>query len=72
MCHGVMTHPHVTALRCSEPLRFMVGGASKPSPFCAGWDRLELEGVANQMRQRRQFLPKLIVTEVLRFLFTLE
>ena len=30
----------VTALRCSEPLCFMVGGASKPSPGCAGWDRL--------------------------------
>ena len=30
----------VTALRCSEPLCFMVGGASKPSPGCAGWNRL--------------------------------
>ena len=30
----------VTALRCSEPLRYKVGGASKPSPYCAGWDRL--------------------------------
>ena len=29
----------VTALRCSEPLRFMVGGPSKVSPCCAGWDR---------------------------------
>ena len=29
----------VTALRCSEPLRSKVGGASKPSPNCAGWDR---------------------------------
>ena len=28
----------VTALRCSEPLRSKVGGASKPSPCCAGWD----------------------------------
>ena len=28
-----------TALRCSEPLRYKVGGASKPSPNCAGWDR---------------------------------
>ena len=26
----------VTALRCSEPLRSKVGGASKPSPNCAG------------------------------------
>ena len=26
--------------RCSEPLRSKVGGASKPSPCCAGWDRL--------------------------------
>ena len=31
----------VTALRCSEPLRYKVGGASKPSPCCAGWDRLD-------------------------------
>ena len=30
----------VIALRCSEPLRFMVGGASKPSPCFAGWDRM--------------------------------
>ena len=30
----------VTALRCSEPLRSKVGGASKPSPCFAGWDRL--------------------------------
>ena len=29
----------VTVLRCSEPLRSKVGGASKPSPNCAGWDR---------------------------------
>ena len=33
----------VTALRCSEPLRSKVGGASKPSPCCAGWDRRERE-----------------------------
>ena len=34
MRHRLMTHPHVTALRCSEPLRSKVGGASKPSPEC--------------------------------------
>ena len=34
----------VTALRCSEPLRSKVGGASKPSPGCAGWDRLGTTG----------------------------
>ena len=34
----------VTALRCSEPLRSKVGGASKPSPDCAGWDRLGKTG----------------------------
>ena len=32
----------VTALWSSEPLRFMVGGASKPSPCYAGWDRLTI------------------------------
>ena len=31
----------VTALWCSEPLRYKVGGASKPSPCFAGWDRLD-------------------------------
>ena len=30
----------VTALRRSEPLRYKVGGPSKVSPDCAGWDRL--------------------------------
>ena len=30
----------VTALRCSEPLRYKDGGPSKVSPNCAGWDRL--------------------------------
>ena len=34
----------VTALWCSEPLRSKDGGASKPSPNCAGWDRLSIEG----------------------------
>ena len=30
--------------RCSEPLRSKVGGASKPSPDCAGWDRRDAIG----------------------------
>ena len=34
----------VTALRCSEPLRFKDGGPSKVSPDFAGWDRLAIEG----------------------------
>ena len=34
----------VTALRCSEPLRSKDGGASKVSPDCAGWDRLDGSG----------------------------
>ena len=35
----------VTApLRRSEPLRSKVGGPSKVSPDCAGWDRLSIEG----------------------------
>ncbi len=36
----------VTALRCSEPLRYKDGGASKPSPNCAGWDRRDTIGDA--------------------------
>ena len=34
----------VTALRCSEPLRYEDGGPSKVSPDCAGWDRLDAIG----------------------------
>ncbi len=34
----------VTALRCSEPLRYKDGGPSKVSPDCAGWDRLDAKG----------------------------
>ena len=36
----------VTALRCSEPLRSKVGGPSKVSPDCAGWDRLGTIGAS--------------------------
>lgn len=39
----------VTALRCSEPLRYKVGGASKPSPGCAGWDRQAVMGISLQL-----------------------
>ena len=50
---GSTSHPDPLTLRgeggnrptrCSEPLRSKVGGASKPSPNCAGWDRLSIEG----------------------------
>ena len=34
----------VTALQCSEPLRYKDGGPSKVSPDCAGWDRLDGSG----------------------------
>ena len=34
----------VTALRCSEPLCFKVGGPSKVSPNYAGWDRRGVSG----------------------------
>ena len=46
---GSTSHPDPLTLRgeggnrptrCSEPLRSKVGGASKPSPDCAGWERL--------------------------------
>ena len=39
----------VTALRCSEPLRYKVGGASKPSPCFAGWDRRAVTGVLSPL-----------------------
>ena len=38
----------VTALRCSEPLRYKVGGPSKVSPYCAGWDRLIIRAFAQK------------------------
>ena len=50
---GSTSHPDPLTLRgeggnrptrCSEPLRSKVGGPSKPSPDCAGWDRLSIEG----------------------------
>ena len=52
---GSLTHSQALALskrardvtaptRCSEPLRSKDGGASKPSPGCAGWDRLDTTG----------------------------
>ena len=37
--------------RCSEPLRYKVGGPSKVSPYCAGWDRLEMRITANKKTQ---------------------
>ena len=39
----------VTALRCSEPLRYKDGGPSKVSPDCAGWDRLGM--VQKELRE---------------------
>ena len=48
----------VTALRCSEPLRSKVGGPSKVSPDCAGWDRLTAtclrptEGLGDRLAER--------------------
>ena len=50
---GSTSHPDPLTLRgeggnrptrCSEPLRSKVGGPSKVSPNCAGWDRLSIEG----------------------------
>ena len=50
---GSTSHPDPLTLRgeggnrptrCSEPLRSKVGGPSKVSPDCAGWDRLAIEG----------------------------
>ena len=50
---GSTSHPNPLTLRgeggnrptrCSEPLRSKDGGASKPSPDCAGWDRRGVSG----------------------------
>ena len=63
---GSLTHSQALALskrardvtappRRSEPLRSKVGGASKPSSCCAGWDRLgiavySLQLIVNSLR----------------------
>ena len=64
---GSTSHPDPLTLRgeggnrptrCSEPLRSKVGGASKPSPDCAGWDRLtatclrSAEGLGDRLAER--------------------
>ena len=33
----------VTALLCSKPLRYKVGGPKRSTPDCAGWDRLKCD-----------------------------
>ena len=52
---GSTSHPDPLTLRgeggnrptrCSEPLRSKVGGPSKVSPDCAGWDRLDAIGAS--------------------------
>ena len=52
---GSTSHPDPLSLRgeggnrptrCSEPLRSKVGGPSKVSPDCAGWDRLGMSGAS--------------------------
>ena len=57
---GSTSHPDPLTLRgeggnrptrCSEPLRSKVGGPSKVSPDCAGWDRLA-ERVGDRLAER--------------------
>ena len=64
---GSTSHPDPLTLRgeggnrptrCSEPLRSKVGGPSKVSPDCAGWDRLgaaclrSAEGLGDRLGER--------------------
>ena len=64
---GSTSHPDPLTLRgeggnrptrCSEPLRSKVGGPSKVSPDCAGWDRLDAtclrptEGLGDRLGER--------------------
>ena len=53
----------VTALRCSKPLRYKVGGASKPSPCFAGWDRLNCSSL--------QYRSALVVARMRKIIFIL-
>ena len=39
----------VTALRCSEPLRYKVGGPKRSTPCYAGWDRRKTEYLYNEL-----------------------
>ena len=39
----------VTALRCSEPLRYKVGEPKRSTPYYAGWDRLAVMGISLQL-----------------------
>ena len=60
----------VTALRCSKPLRYKVGGPSKVSPYYAGWDRLGINyyGKATSQLQRRHCsIPSLLKSLVVSF-----
>ena len=61
----------VTALRCSEPLRSKVGGASKPSPGCAGWDRLDEGGDVWGWLSVRRFCGFLRHSQIFEQLFVL-
>ena len=38
----------VTALRCSEPLRYKVGGPKRSSPCYAGWDRMGMTTITSR------------------------
>ena len=39
----------VTALRCSEPLRYKIVGPKRSSPCFAGWDRRKTEYLYNEL-----------------------
>ena len=54
----------VTALRCSEPLRSKVGGPSKVSPDCAGWDRLAATCLRPADRLADEFAPIQVLVNV--------
>ena len=40
---------NVTALWCSEPLRYKVGEPKRSTPYYAGWDRLAVMGISLQL-----------------------
>ena len=50
--------------RRSEPLRSKVGGASKPSPDCAGWDRLGATCLQPADRVGDEFAPIQVLVNV--------
>ena len=52
----------VTALRCSEPLRYKVVGPKRSTPYFAGWDRLGIAVYSLQLIVYSLYPENLMIT----------